>query len=410
MVETLEQVVEDLVPLLPEDFNVITMYSAKANKKIKSDISTFYAANKDNITNREVLTLLSFADSQKYHLSKFGVDTSVVDTLQADLLQHYSTMVTTLMRQWIGRICDADEKAELQLAKGFNLGMTTHWPEDLLSCVGEQLNLAVNELKPSACERVCTLVLESLKVLTSRQKAWLGAKIKTLPPERLCAYVNNLDRFARHLSERGDEVVARLADSASAKLRTFSVDSVKPMVRKDSSEILSLSGKLDETFKGAVKTLVAESRVGLKELILLVCNDFKDGLAAGLFVEDWADSPQVMETLKTTLDDYVGDLSEWLASREDLDRVILGILRSVTYTYLEMLLTSNLLVTPRIADRLAQDVHVLLVSFSEFEEHIAEDVLDAEVHPLKCVTDLMAKDPRQMSKFVRDVMYPLFGK
>ena len=222
--------------------------------------------------------------------------------------------------------------------------------------------------------------------------------------------MNNLDRFAGHLSERGDEVVARLAESASAKMRTFSVDSGKPMVRKDSSEILSLSGKLDDTFKGVVKTLIAESRVGLKELIQLVCNDFKDGLAAGLFVEDWTDSPQVMETLKTTLDDYVGDLSEWLASREDLDRVILGILRAVTYTYLEMLLTSNLLVTPRIADRLAQDVHVLLVSFSEFEEHIAEDVLDAEVHPLKCVTDLMSKDPRQMSKFVRDDMYPLFGK
>ena len=65
----------------------------KANKKIKSDISTFYAANKMNITNREVLTLLSFADSQKFYLTKFGVDTTVVDSLNKDLLQHYSTMV-----------------------------------------------------------------------------------------------------------------------------------------------------------------------------------------------------------------------------------------------------------------------------------------------------------------------------
>ena len=85
---------KDLVPILPEDFNVITMYQMKANKKIKSDISTFYAANKANITNREVLTLLSFADSQKYYLTKFGVDTTVVDALNKDLFQHYSTMVT----------------------------------------------------------------------------------------------------------------------------------------------------------------------------------------------------------------------------------------------------------------------------------------------------------------------------
>jgi hypothetical protein len=92
-IDTLNLVVSDLVPLLPEEFNVITMYQQKANKKIKSDISTFYAANKNNITIREVLTLLTFADSQKYYLSKFGVDTTVVDALNSDLLKHYRTMV-----------------------------------------------------------------------------------------------------------------------------------------------------------------------------------------------------------------------------------------------------------------------------------------------------------------------------
>lgn len=411
MIETLEQVVEDLVPLLPEDFNVITMYSAKANKKIKNDISTFYAANKADITNREVLTLLSFADSQKYHLSKFGVDTSVVDTLQADLLKHYSTMVTTLMRQWIGRICDADEKCELQLAKGLNLGMTSHWPEDLLSCVGEQLNLAVNELKPSACERVCTLVLDSLTLLVSRQQSWLSANISKLPPERLCAYVNNLDRFAKHLVLRGNEVIQELAESSSHKMRTISMDSGRAATnRKDSSDDLAASSRLDDGFKSIVKKLLAESRVGLRELMVLVCSDFKDGLTGGLFKDDWEEYPQVVETLKTTLDDYVGDLALWLANKDDLDRLILGILRAVNSTYLETLLTSNLLVTPRVAERLKQDVHVLVVAFSEFEEHVSEETLDSEIKPLQSVVDLMAMDPRQMRQFVREVLYPIFGK
>jgi flagellin-like hook-associated protein FlgL len=417
MIETLEQVVEDLVPLLPEDFNVITMYSAKANKKIKNDISTFYAANKTDITNREVLTLLSFADSQKYHLSKFGVDTSVVDTLQSDLLKHYSTMVTTLMRQWIGRICTADETCELQLAKGMGLGMTSHWPEDLLSCVGEQLNLAVKELKPSACERVCTLVLESLTLLVTRQKAWLAANISKLAPERLCAYVNNLDRFAGHLSERGEAVVQQLGDANHRhKLRTISLENAvrqntgAATLRKDSLDDIAASSRLEDGFRSIGKTLLAESRVGLKELVTLVCSDFKDGLAGGLFVDDWAESAQVAETLKTTLEDYVGDLAQWLASKDDLDKVILGILRAVTSTYLEMLLTSGLLVTPRVAERLAQDVHVLLVAFSEFEEHVSEEALDSEIRPLKAVASLMAKDPRQMRQFVRDELYPIFGK
>lgn len=52
MVETLDQVVEDLMPILPEDFNVITMFQEKANRKIKTDIKTFYATNKDNLNNR----------------------------------------------------------------------------------------------------------------------------------------------------------------------------------------------------------------------------------------------------------------------------------------------------------------------------------------------------------------------
>lgn len=40
------------MPILPEDFNVITMFQEKANRKIKTDIKTFYATNKDNLNNR----------------------------------------------------------------------------------------------------------------------------------------------------------------------------------------------------------------------------------------------------------------------------------------------------------------------------------------------------------------------
>lgn len=53
---------------------------------------------------------------------------------------------------------------------------------------------------------------------------------------------------------------------------------------------------------------------------------------------------------------------------------------------------------------------ILIVSFSEFEEYLSEESLDAEIKPLKVVTDLMSRDPRQMSKLVRDELYPIFGK
>jgi hypothetical protein len=47
------------MPILPEDFNVITMFQEKANRKIKTDIKTFYTTNKDNLNNRFVESLSS---------------------------------------------------------------------------------------------------------------------------------------------------------------------------------------------------------------------------------------------------------------------------------------------------------------------------------------------------------------
>ena len=176
------------------------------------------------------------------------------------------------------------------MPNSIGLGMTTHWPEDLVSCVNEQLNLAVNELKPSACEIVCTLVLNSLHLAVSRQKSWLQNKVNTLQPERLCAYVNNLTRFAGLLAERGEMVTNALLDQVTTKQRSHSIDSVRSTSRKgmielcmryclyceiDSSDNLLASNKLEEGFKSVVKLVIAESRVGLKELLVLVSNDFR---------------------------------------------------------------------------------------------------------------------------------------
>ena len=76
MITTMEQVVEDIMPLLPETFNVLSMYQEKANFKIKNDIKAFYLANKNSLSSREILTLLAFTDTQIHTLKEFGVDTS----------------------------------------------------------------------------------------------------------------------------------------------------------------------------------------------------------------------------------------------------------------------------------------------------------------------------------------------
>lgn len=61
----MDQVVEDLMPILPDDFNVITMFQEKANRKIKTDIKTFYATHKESLNNRFL-----FLFFEVYQLSK----------------------------------------------------------------------------------------------------------------------------------------------------------------------------------------------------------------------------------------------------------------------------------------------------------------------------------------------------
>jgi hypothetical protein len=126
----------------------------------------------------------------------------------------------------------------------------------------------------------------------------------------------------------------------------------------------------------------------------------------------------------------------------------------VISTYLELLLTSNLLITETVKDRLKEDLQVrytdrtprmttlhhainssalaaalmrycdgvssiractcilqvLLAAFSAYEEYISEEQLDTEVLPLKSTIELLVMDPRRMASFVRETLYKIFGK
>jgi hypothetical protein len=63
----------------------------------------------------DLLTLLSFADSQMQTLAKFGVDTKVISDLNTDLLRQYVSVSQQLMKTWMGRIHEADVKADAEV-------------------------------------------------------------------------------------------------------------------------------------------------------------------------------------------------------------------------------------------------------------------------------------------------------
>lgn len=206
--------------------------------KIREDIATFYVNNRADIGNRDLLTLLSFANRQEHVLRTFGVDTTVVTELSKDLLLQYTNTTQTLMRQWMARIAEADEKSELKLiqptaehaalvnagVQSVTRGQITHWPEDLIKCIstrahpslvfvplmvwviGEQLMLVRRELEDEARDSISLLIVRLLIEFPAKLKTNLdqiAKRCQTYPQaiERTCAYVNNFRRFTELLKD-----------------------------------------------------------------------------------------------------------------------------------------------------------------------------------------------------------------
>jgi hypothetical protein len=168
--------------------------------------------------------------------------------------------------------------------------------------VGEQLNVAVKELRPSACEVVCRQVIEALPLFLSRMHAWLDSKPRAqLVPEKLCAYVNNFDRFSRVLEARRENVIAALTKAIGGDMDEDEDEtgtSSLAVASSTTSAIIAGISNLDQLFKTTVEAFKAESRYGLNHLTFLVCQDFRNGLKDGLFQPDWFDGPQVNDSNK----------------------------------------------------------------------------------------------------------------
>ncbi|CAE7400211.1 unnamed protein product, partial [Symbiodinium microadriaticum] len=152
-----------------------------------------------------------------------------------------------------------------------------------------------------------------------------------------------------------------------------------------------------------------EAERGVNILVGIVSADFKDGLAGGLFVDDWAESRQVVDTLHVTLQEYVQDLKIWLVDDTYIKRILLGVLKVVANTYLETLLTFGLLVVGNVGERLTQDYQVILQAFYACNQWVHQDAVDRETKPLRDTIEVLRMDLRRMAQFVRTDFYLDFG-
>ena len=165
------------------------------------------------------------------------------------------------------------------------------------------------------------------------QSEWADTTGRTAPPERMCAYINNMARFAFLLSDRLE------------------------LIEDDIGE----SEVIYDAFMVTIQAFKNEAEKGVSILVNIVAADFKEGLSGGLFIDDWVESRQVVDTLRVTLQEYVQDLKLWLVEDAYIKRVLEGVLRVVSDAYLETLLTFGLLVLGNVGERLTQDYQVRII-------------------------------------------------
>lgn len=174
-------------------------------------------------------------------------------------------------------------------------------------------------------------MMDMLPDFITLQHHWSETSGRNCPPERMCAYINNMRYFASLLYDKQQSLAEDIMDSV----------------------------RINDVFAVIIKAFLAEAECSLSVLCGVVTADFREGLQDGLFKDEWIQSKSVADTLKLTLFEYLNDLKIWLKKENDIKIVLVAVLRVVSGSYLEFLLTSGLIVTGGIGERLQQDFEVI---------------------------------------------------
>jgi hypothetical protein len=428
-----------MVPLLPPDLNVVTMWQDAGHSRTSKVVEKFYEANKETLKNEDMLVLLSFADQQQVVLKAMGMDTKAMDVLGANMLKQYKHVTVREMRKWMMNIFaherDAGSKTELVQSSSSHAGILSLWPEDLMASMWGQMDLCVSQLRSAAKIQICVLVLEQvplfvnelhhyyeekmeeagLSVGAGRGRSRSTSKSQGTPDRktkgifgrsdskdgnakqsqlqdalypRLCASVNNVRRFRKLLAEHWDVLAPRIQDIRGAV----------PV--------------LQQLWETTAERFVDEGRWFMEGLVVLVRVDFVKEVQGSLFSADWFESKLLPQNLALTFRSYYDELKDMLFLEDDLKTLTMRTLCEVMKVYLELVLTTGVSVgQPRLVVRLQEDVSELKQSFSELEgggRPSEEEVLMA-LSPLEHVLTCLTMDTGAMKAFIRNELTVDFG-
>lgn len=352
MIDSLFIVVDDLVPMLPPDFNVLSLFQKAVEERINQKVGVFYRNHKDNLDVDELLNLLSWADNHKHVMGRFGIHSLSQEFLamESDLFTKYSQQVSNLQLQWQKRIMENENSHVVSsIHDGSKI---SSWPEDLIGCVGLQLQLAITRLQGDSIEKICCLCVGLLEDFQRQmaQKFEGDGGIDELSVERMCVFSNDCFRFADLLQDQGG-LVDNLTPEAAEKV----TDKI--------SDIIMLFSSL--------------SNVSLEGIVGVMCADIEDELKATIFGEREGGLGDLKEMLRSCGE----DIKLWLCDHGLVGIVLKKSLHRIVKCYLEVLLDSKpkLDAGGGLMRQTKEDGEVFEGLFEEFEDIMPSYLMEREV-------------------------------
>ncbi|GMH89087.1 hypothetical protein TL16_g11352 [Triparma laevis f. inornata] len=387
MVGALFMVVDDLVPMLPPDFNVLALFQKAAEERINRKVSIFYSTHKDNLDVNELLSLLSWADNHKHVMERFGIYKLSKEflSIERDLYLKYENKVSSLQMLFQGRIITNDIHHEISTLHGG--AKVSSWPQDLMVCVESQLQIALSRLQGASVDKICALCIG---LLTFFHKELLGKMrdegMETMSVERMCVYANDCYRFSDRLQEQTssfDGLTEEAADKLADKI----------------SEIITL---FSETSMEAINGIVGVMCCEVKKEIQTSLFDGEEGAVGG---------GESLANMKNVVRQCAGDVRRWLCDESLIANVLKLSLNRIIKFYLECLLDAR----PRLDEagevlaQIKDDGEAILDCFGEFEDLLPREIVERDVEVVLQVIQLCQVDVEGIVDFWMSKLVKSFG-
>ena len=106
---------------------------------------------------------------------------------------------------------------------------------------------------------------------------------------------------------------------------------------------------------------------------------------------------------------YTKDVKAWLSQFGPYHKFVSVLIQNVIAIFLELLITSSLVVDAHALERLEEDVDILTAFFRLYEDVMPAEKLEKEVRPLRNFVALFRTDHRSTEQFVREKLTLDFG-